>query len=67
MMKEVLRSAETGILAEIGLIAFILAFSLVVIRVFLYTKKEVQDARNMPLQDDLEIKTTPPKNGSYSV
>lgn len=55
MFKEVARALETGILAEIGLFAFILAFALVVIRVALLSKKERTEAKNLPLNDPPEI------------
>lgn len=58
MMKEVVRSLESGILPEIGLIAFVLAFVLVVIYALTMKKQRREDAKQIPLQDD-EIVTPP--------
>ena len=55
MMKELAQSMETGILAEIGLIAFMFAFVLIVIRAMTMKKRERDDAKNMPLNDPREI------------
>lgn len=54
MMKEVVRAMETGFLAEIGLLAFVFAFVLILIRVAKYTRKERQHAKELPLQEPLE-------------
>ncbi|WP_456429722.1 cbb3-type cytochrome c oxidase subunit 3 [Rhodocaloribacter sp.] len=55
MMKELAQSMETGILAEVGLIAFMFAFALILIRVMTMKKHERDDAKNMPLNDPREI------------
>lgn len=55
MMKEALRALETGGLAEIGLLAFLLAFVLIVIRTFLMPEKKRDDAKQIPLRDDAEV------------
>lgn len=55
MMKEVIRSLETGALAEIGLLAFVLAFVLVLVRVFLMPQREREAAKNLPLNDTDEF------------
>ena len=52
MMKEVVRALETGMLAEIGLIAFVVAFVLIFVRVVLMSKQERDDAKGMPLADE---------------
>ncbi|GIV58333.1 MAG: hypothetical protein KatS3mg042_1246 [Rhodothermaceae bacterium] len=51
MMKEVLRSLETGHLAEVGLIAFLVAFLLLVARAFLMRPGERSQAKHLPLDD----------------
>lgn len=53
MMKEVIRAMETGLLAEIGLIAFLLAFVLIMIKVVFMRPADRKKAKNIPL-DDLE-------------
>ena len=55
MMKEVVRSIDPGLLPEIGLIAFLLAFVLVLIRVFLMPRQEREAAKQIPLHDDDEF------------
>ncbi len=59
MMKEIVRALETGHLAEIGMVAFFVAFTLIVVRVFLMSKKEREDAKNMPLDDREEERSNP--------
>ena len=53
-MKEIVRALETGHLAEIGVIAFVVAFTLILVRTFLMSKKERDDAKQMPLDDEEE-------------
>ena len=55
MMKEAVRALENGMLPEIGLIAFFVAFVLIVIRVLMMKKSERDDAKQMPLDDATEI------------
>ncbi len=59
MMKELAQSMETGILAEIGLIAFMFAFALILIRAMTMKKHERDDAKHMPLNDPREIVLPP--------
>lgn len=51
MMKDVIRALETGVLAEIGLIAFVLAFVLILVRVALMPRRERENAKRLPLDD----------------
>ena len=44
MMKDVVRALETGALAEVGLIAFALAFVLVVVFAFSMSRKARESA-----------------------
>ena len=60
MMKETLRGIDPGILPIIGLIAFIVAFVLIIIRVMTMKKAEREEAKNLPLDDADEI--TPTRN-----
>jgi len=52
MMKEVVRALETGHLAEVGVIAFFVAFALIVARAFLMAKPDRDAAKQMPLDDE---------------
>jgi cbb3-type cytochrome oxidase subunit 3 len=51
MAREVVRALETGPLAEIGLIAFFVAFILILVYVIRLPKKKRDDAKNLPLDD----------------
>jgi cbb3-type cytochrome oxidase subunit 3 len=52
MFKDVVRSLDTGILAIIGLVAFILAFILIIARVITMKKSERTAHKQLPLEDD---------------
>ena len=52
MMKEAVRALETGSLAEVGLVAFVAAFVLIVLYAFTLSRQRREDAKHMPLQDD---------------
>ena len=52
MMKEVVRGIESGALGAIGLIAFVLAFVLIVVYVIRMRKSDRTAAKNLPLEDD---------------
>lgn len=52
MFKEVLRDIDTGILGIIGLIAFFVAFLLIVVRVMTMKKSDREKAKNIPLDSD---------------
>jgi len=52
MFKGVLRDIDTGILGIIGLIAFFVAFLLIVVRVMTMKKSERQKHKNIPLEDE---------------
>ena len=51
MIKDALRALETGPLAEIGLIAFFVAFVLIMIRVMTMSKAKREHAKQIPLED----------------
>jgi cbb3-type cytochrome oxidase subunit 3 len=51
MMKEVVRGLDPGILPQIGLIAFVVAFILVVIYAVTLGRKHVAMLKQLPLDD----------------
>ncbi|GAB5518472.1 MAG: hypothetical protein RhofKO_07230 [Rhodothermales bacterium] len=51
MHKALVRSLETGVLAEIGLVAFFVAFVLLVIWAFTLKPSERDAAKQQPLND----------------
>ena len=54
MMKEVIRAMETGLLPQIGLLAFFFAFVMILVWVFKMTKDESDAAGKLPLFDGSE-------------
>lgn len=52
MMKDVVRALDSGLLAQIGLVAFVVAFVLVVGWAFTMSRKARQEAKRLPLEDD---------------
>jgi len=55
MWKDVVQSMETGLLAYVGLFAFLLAFTLILVRVFLMKKRDRMNAKNIPLNEGPEF------------
>ncbi len=55
MMKEVLRSIDPGLLPFIGLLAFVLAFALIITRVVVMSKKQRDDLKNLPLDEPEDL------------
>jgi cbb3-type cytochrome oxidase subunit 3 len=51
MWKETVRALETGALAEIAVVAFMVAFVSIVVYAFTLSKRQRTDAKNMPLDD----------------
>ena len=51
MMKEVVRALETGALAQIGLIAFVIAFIGVVLYAFTLSRRKREEIKQLPLDD----------------
>lgn len=51
MLKEALQNLDTGILAQIGLLFFLLAFVLLMIRTLFLVREKGAYAKNLPLQD----------------
>ena len=60
--KDVIRSLDTGPLAEIGLLAFFLAFIMILLYAFWMPKDFREHAKHIPLEDD----SSPNQNGSSS-
>ena len=52
MMKEVIQSLETGVAAQIGLIAFLAAFVLILLYTFTLPRRKRDEIKQIPLQDD---------------
>ena len=55
MMKEVFRDLDAGLWPIIGLLAFFVAFLLILARVLLMKKREREEAKQIPLEDPTEI------------
>lgn len=51
MWKDALRALETGALGEIGLVAFVVAFVLVVVYAMTLSKGHRDHLKNLPLDD----------------
>ena len=59
MWKDAVRALETGTLAEIGLVAFFIAFVLIVAYALTLPKRDCEDALNMPLDDAESVGAEP--------
>lgn len=57
MMKDAIRALETGALAEIGLIAFVVAFALILVWTFSLSARFRDAAKSMPLNDSEPLPT----------
>jgi cbb3-type cytochrome oxidase subunit 3 len=55
MMKAAVRALETGVLGQIGLVAFFLAFCLIVVYAFTLSRRMRSDAKQIPLNDPPEV------------
>ena len=60
VLRDVLSSIESGVLAEVGLLAFLFAFVLVLVRVLWMSRAELDEGRFSPLRDPEEL----PSNGA---
>lgn len=58
MWKETVRALQTGALAEVAVVAFVVAFLLVVAYAFTMSKAKREEMKRQPLDDAPEI--TPP-------
>ncbi len=55
MMKEAVRALETGAFAEVGLIAFVVAFVLMVLYALTLSREKRDAAKHLPLDDAPEF------------
>ena len=55
MWKETVRALQTGALAEVAVVAFVVAFVLVVIYAFTMSKAKREELKNQPLDDAPEV------------
>ena len=59
MWRDTVQALETGALAEIGVIAFFVAFLLIVAYAFTLSKKKREEFKNLPLEDELPAPSDP--------
>jgi cbb3-type cytochrome oxidase subunit 3 len=59
-MKELVRALETGSMAQIGLLAFFVAFLFIIAYAVTRSKAQREDAKNLPLEDDEYVPGPPP-------
>ena len=64
MMKEAVRALETGAFAEIGLIAFVVAFVLMVLYAFTLSKAKREEAKHLPFDDAPKVYPDHAQNGA---
>lgn len=55
MWKDTVRALQTGALAEVAVVAFFVAFVLIVAYAFTLSKRQREALKNQPLQDDAEF------------
>jgi cbb3-type cytochrome oxidase subunit 3 len=55
MIRDLLGTMDTGILAQIGLVAFMVAFAAILVYVFTLRKEDRESAKRLPLDDSDEI------------
>lgn len=58
MIRNILGAIDTGIMAQVGLLAFVLAFVAILIYTFTLRKSDRVDAKNLPLSDGLPANHT---------
>ncbi|NNE68919.1 MAG: cbb3-type cytochrome c oxidase subunit 3 [Rhodothermales bacterium] len=59
MIRDILSAVETGVLAQIGLLAFVVAFVAIVAYAFTMRKSARTDAKNLPLNDGKPVTPNP--------
>ena len=64
MYKDVIQSLDSGLLPIIGLIAFVVAFTLIVVWAFTMKKEDRSAAKQLPLDDANEISLS--TNNTYA-
>lgn len=55
MNRDVMQAAGLEVYAEIGIVIFVVAFALVLARVYLMKKSEANACGNIPLDDGTEV------------
>lgn len=60
MWKETVRALQTGALAEVAVVAFVVAFVLVVAYALTMSKRTREQIKNQPLHDAMEVLPEPP-------
>lgn len=55
MMKEVIRDIASGSLPLVGVLSFILAFVLILLRVAFLSRSEIEHMETMPLVDETDL------------
>ena len=60
MWKETVRALQTGALAEIAVVAFVVAFVLVVVYAFTLSKRTREQIKRQPLDDAIELSPEAP-------
>jgi len=55
MIRDLLGSIDTGILAQVGLVAFMVAFGAVLVYAFTLRREDRDAAKQLPLHDDDEL------------
>lgn len=63
MWKETVRALQTGAMAEIAVVAFVVAFVLVVAYAFTLKKSTREEIKRLPLDDEPEFFPEPSRNG----
>lgn len=66
MMNETVRALETGAFAEIGLLAFVVAFVLMLAYAFTLSKEKRDAAKHLPLDDAPEVYPNHAQNGTHA-
>lgn len=64
MWKETVRALQTGALAEVAVVAFVLAFLFVIAYAFSMSKGTREHIKRQPLDDASEFLPDPPANGA---
>jgi cbb3-type cytochrome oxidase subunit 3 len=53
MMKDAIRALETGAMAEVALLAFVVAFVTILVYVFTLKRSAIDEMQNLPFHDGL--------------
>ena len=62
MIRDILGGIDTGILAQVGLLAFVVAFLAIVVYAFSLKKKRRDEAKEIPLKDEEHELNIPSRN-----